>query len=184
MGNARINDLVRDVVHHGDQAMAMLELARSAQREFERSQLLLGDAMKQLRHGYGDEHGVAYAAEIATAQRDQFAHYWVAGELSLPSRPPPSRNPTQPTRRSWAREPFAYYEELDARNDPAVSESNLPGGDQGQGPSHSGDGHLLSGDGHLLSRSPTPSDESSPAAVEEEEDHVPPSPPAPHEKGF
>ncbi|KAJ7197823.1 hypothetical protein GGX14DRAFT_573969 [Mycena pura] len=93
LGNTRVNELIQEVIHHGDQAAAQLELARASYRQFERSQRTLGEAMAQLRYGYGNERGVAHAAEIAPARRNEFAEFWVAGELSLPPRPPPV--PTQ-----------------------------------------------------------------------------------------
>jgi hypothetical protein len=148
--------------------MALLGLARAAQREFERSQRQLGDALRQIGHGYGDGRGVAHAAEIAPAQHDAFVHYWAAGELCLPPRPPP-RPKTPPPRRAWAREPFSYYAGLDERHD--VAASRIPGGDPGQGPSRSNDERFPSA-------SPAPS-EDPPAESEEEEEVVPPSPPQP-----
>ncbi|KAJ7189778.1 hypothetical protein GGX14DRAFT_580391 [Mycena pura] len=135
LGNTRVNELIQEVIHHGDQAAAQLELARASYRQFERSQRTLGEAMAQLRYGYGNERGVAHAAEIAPAQRDEFAEFWVAGELSLPPRPPPAPAPAGLSRRSWAREPSSYFLELDERNVPAVPASTQPAGDSGQGPS-------------------------------------------------
>ncbi|KAJ7211664.1 hypothetical protein GGX14DRAFT_564880 [Mycena pura] len=125
--------LVRDV--RCDKAAAQLELARASYQQFERSQRILGEAMAQLRYGYGNERGVAYAAEIAPVQRDEFAEFWVAGELSLPPRPPPAPAPAGLSRRTWAREPSSYFLELDERNVPAVPASTQPAGDSGQGPS-------------------------------------------------
>ncbi|KAJ7202163.1 hypothetical protein GGX14DRAFT_571049 [Mycena pura] len=135
LGNTRINELIQEVTHHGDQAAAQLELARASYQQFERSQRTLGEAMAQLRYGYGNEHGVAYAAEIAPVQRDEFAEFWVAGELSLPPRPPPASVPDRLSRRSWAREPSSYFVELDERNAPATSTASQPAGDSGQGTS-------------------------------------------------
>ncbi|KAJ7209193.1 hypothetical protein GGX14DRAFT_566369 [Mycena pura] len=143
LGNTRINEWIQEVIHHGDLAAAQLELARSSYRQFERTQHTLGEAMAQLRYGYGNERGVAHAAEIAPAQRDEFTEFWVAGELSLPPRPPPA--PTIGlSRRSWAREPFAYFEGLDERNAPATPSPNHPTGDPGQGPSHPRREHFFS----------------------------------------
>ncbi|KAJ7187433.1 hypothetical protein GGX14DRAFT_581096 [Mycena pura] len=130
----RINELIQEVIHHGDLAAAQLELACSSYRQFERTQHTLGEAMVQLRYGYGNKRGVAHAAEIAPTQRDEFTEFWVAGELSLPPRPPPV--PTAGlSRRSWAREPFAYFEGLDERNAPATPASTQPADDSDQGPS-------------------------------------------------
>ncbi|KAJ7190471.1 hypothetical protein GGX14DRAFT_579845 [Mycena pura] len=135
LGNTRINELIQEVTHHGDQAAAQLELARASYQQFERSQRTLGEAMAQLRYGYGNERGVTYAAEIAPVQRDEFTEFWVAGELSLPPRPPPAPAPAGLSRRTWAREPSSYFLELDERNVPAVPASTQPAGDSGQGPS-------------------------------------------------
>ncbi|KAJ7197587.1 hypothetical protein GGX14DRAFT_574065 [Mycena pura] len=168
LGNASINELIRDVVRHGDQAMALLEQARSSHSEFERKQQLLGDAMRQLRHGYGNERGVAHAAEITPAQRDEFAEFWVAGELSLPLRPPPASRPSQVSRRSWARAPFVSFARLDAQDrQDAVPGSNAPGGDPGQGSSRVNIAHAPS-------RPPTPSNESSNGEAEVEDELMPP----------
>ncbi|KAJ7229936.1 hypothetical protein GGX14DRAFT_383897 [Mycena pura] len=136
LGNTRINELIQEVIHHGDQAAAQLELARASYRQFERSQRTLGEAMPQLRYGYGNERGVAHAAEIAPAQRDEFTEFWVAGELSLPPRPPPVPTPAGGlSRRTWAREPSSYFMELDERNAPTAPALTQPAGDSGQGPS-------------------------------------------------
>ncbi|KAJ7220467.1 hypothetical protein GGX14DRAFT_559253 [Mycena pura] len=171
LGNARINDLIRDVAYHGDQAIALLEQARSSHREFERTQQRLGDAMRQLRHGYGDETGVAHAAEIAPAQRDEFAKFWVAGELSLPLRPPLASRDPPPSRRSWARGPFSFFEEMDVQDVQVTAlGSNAPGGDPGQGSSRPAAAHAPS-------RHTTPSNGSSNSEAEVEDELMPaPSP--------
>ncbi|KAJ7191233.1 hypothetical protein GGX14DRAFT_579086 [Mycena pura] len=139
LGNDHINDIVYQMNHHGDNAMAALELARSSQREYVRYQRLLGDVMTQMTHAYGDASGVAHAAEISAEQIEEFAEYWTASRLSLPPRPPPASSTSRlrgapPSRRTWAREPFEYYAGLDERNDPEVPvpTSNAPGGDPGQ----------------------------------------------------
>jgi hypothetical protein len=147
--------------------MALLEQARSSHREFERKQQLLGDTMRQLRRGYGDESGVAHAAEIAPAQRDEFAKYWVAGELSLPLRPPPASREPPPSRRSWARVPSSFFEELDEQvGQDADPGSNAPGGDPGQDTSH------LAGI-RSSSQPLTPSNESSDGEAEVEDELMP-----------
>ena len=148
--------------------MALLEQARSSHREFEHKQRLLGDAMRQLRRGYGDEHGVAHAAEIAPTQRDEFAEFWVAGELSLPLRPPPTSRDPPLSRRSWARAPLSFLEELDEQvGQDAGPGSNAPGGDPGQGPSRP----VVA---PASSRPPTPSNESSNGEAEVEDELMPP----------
>ncbi|KAJ7190430.1 hypothetical protein GGX14DRAFT_579890 [Mycena pura] len=171
LGNDHINDIVYQMNHHGDNAMAALELARSSQREYVRYQRLLGDVMTQMTHAYGDASGVAHAAEISAEQIEEFAEYWTAGRLSLPPRPPPAPSSSRlrgapPSRRSWAREPFEYYAGLDERNDPEapVETSNAPGGDPGQGSSRR----------DARDRSNDEDDEQ-----EWEDDRGPPSPPAP-----
>ena len=125
--------------------MASLEMARAAHKEFERYQGLLSDAFHQLSHLYGDETGVAHAAEIAPDARAGFAQFIRDGKIMLPPRPP--KFPTRffaesvPPRQTWPREAFSYYEELDERNHPAYhpvadpEPSNAPGGDPGQGSS-------------------------------------------------
>ncbi|KAJ7189759.1 hypothetical protein GGX14DRAFT_580445 [Mycena pura] len=170
LGNACINDLIRDVAYHGDQAMALLEQACSSHHEFERKQQLLGDTMKQLRHGYGDEYGMAYVAEIAPAQRDKFAKYWVTGKLLLPTRPPLASRDLPLPRHSWACAPFSYFEELDAQDGQGASRSNAPGGDPVQGPSRP----FVA---HAPSRPTTPSNESSSGAAEVEDELMPPPSP-------
>ena len=123
--------------------MASLEMARAAHKEFERYRDLLGDAFHQLTHLYGDETGVARAAEIAPQARAGFAQFIRDGKLMLPPRPPqfPTRFFAErvPPRQTWPREAFPYYEELDERNHPASHPvpmpSNAPGGDPGQGSS-------------------------------------------------
>ncbi|KAJ7189896.1 hypothetical protein GGX14DRAFT_580324 [Mycena pura] len=140
--NDHINDIVYQMNHHGNNAMAALELARSSQREYVRYQRLLGDVMTQMTHAYGDASGVAHAAEISAEQIEEFTEYWTAGRLSLPPCPPPASSTSRlrgapPSRRTWARAPFEYYAGLDERNDPEVlvPTSNAPGGDPGQGSS-------------------------------------------------
>ncbi|KAJ7220155.1 hypothetical protein GGX14DRAFT_559963 [Mycena pura] len=172
LGNDHINNIVYQMNHHGDNAMAALELARSSQREYVRYQRLLGDVMTQMTHAYGDASGVAHAAEISAEQIEQFAEYWTAGRLSLPPRPPPASSTSRlrgapPSRRTWAREPFEYYAGLDARNDPEipVPTSNAPGGDPGQSSSRR----------DVRDRS---NDED--GEQEWEDDRGPPSPSAPH----
>ncbi|KAJ7206857.1 hypothetical protein GGX14DRAFT_567943 [Mycena pura] len=172
LGNDHINDIVYQMNHHGDNAMAALELARSSQREYVRYQRLLGDVMTQMTHAYGDASGVAHAAEISAEQIEQFAEYWTAGRLSLPPRPPPASSTSRlrgapPSRRTWAREPFEYYTGLDARNDPEVPvpTSSAPGGDPGQSSSRR----------DVRDRSNDEDDEQ-----EWEDDRGPSSPSAPH----
>src|ERR1700761_681658 len=144
--------------YHGDHAMAALELARSSQREYIRYQQLLGETMAQMSHVYG----VAHAAELSAEDIAPFAEYWTAGQLNLPPRLPPTslwrQRGVPPTRRTWAREPFEYYADLDERNDPevAVATSNTPGGDPGQSSSRR--------------------DDSENTEQEEEDDRGPPSP--------
>ncbi|KAJ7206873.1 hypothetical protein GGX14DRAFT_567963 [Mycena pura] len=172
LGNDHINDIVYQMNHHGDNAMAALELARSSQREYVRYQRLLGDVMTQMTHAYGDASGVAHAAEISAEQIEEFAEYWTASRLSLPPRPPPASSTSRlrgapPSRRTWAREPFEYYVGLDERNDPEVPvpTSNAPGGDPGQSSSRR----------DVRDRS---NDED--GEQEWEDDRGPPSPSAPH----
>lgn len=146
--------------------------------EFERRQQRLGEVMAQLGYGYGGATGVAYAAEIDPAFREQFAEYWTAGQLSLPPRPSrPLRVPPAPApRRSWDRQAFPYYMELDDRNDPESPGSEAPDNDPGPrsrrspGPS-SGNSRSGTRDGD---------GEESDSDVGREEKRGPPSPPSPY----
>ena len=128
-----INGIVRDLVHHSEFAISALQLARSAQREFERCQRELAEVMAQLEHGYGGAEGVAFAAEIAPEQREAFAKFWKEGEALLPAcDDPPAVRPNP--RANWARQSFDYY--VDLESVPFPQPANEPGGDPGQSSSH------------------------------------------------
>jgi|ERR1700761_1098280 len=173
-----VNNLIRDLEIFGDRAVEALELARNMHSEFERRQQRLGEVMAQLGYGYGGATGVAYAAEIDPALREQFAEYWTAGQLSLPPRPSqPLRAPSAPApRRTWDRQAFPYYVELDDRNDPESLDSEAPDNGPGQSP------RRPAGPSSGIPRSDTRDGdgEESDSDVGREEKRGPPTPPSPY----
>ncbi|KAJ7201922.1 hypothetical protein GGX14DRAFT_399880 [Mycena pura] len=183
VGNESVNNLLRDLEVFGDRTMDALELARSMYRKFELRQQRLGDVMTQLGYGYGGATGVAHAAEIDPALHEQFAEYWTAGQLSLPPRPSrPLRTPPGPVpRRTWDRQAFPYYTELDDRNDPELPGPEAPNSNSRQGPRRS-PGPSAGGTRELRRDDDDDGsdDEESDSDIGREEKRGPPTPPSPY----
>ncbi|KAJ7199587.1 hypothetical protein GGX14DRAFT_401189 [Mycena pura] len=135
LSNERLNEQIGHVNFVGDQMMLVLSLARTIYSSFMASRAALVNTLRELLVHYGDASGVAHAAEVAPAQREEFCELLRFATEALGSLPtlPENFQPIPLPRSSWDREAFPPYRTLDEELDRALQ--SRPGGDSGQGSS-------------------------------------------------
>ncbi|KAJ7199705.1 hypothetical protein GGX14DRAFT_401305 [Mycena pura] len=135
LSNERLNELIGRVNFVGDQMMLALSLARTIHSSYLATRAALVKTLEDLLVHYGDASGVAHAAEVAPAQREEFCELLRFATQIMGSLPtlPENYQPISLPRSSWDREAFAPYRALDEELEQALR--SRPGGDSGQGSS-------------------------------------------------
>lgn len=116
--------------------MQAFRLARNLYRSYELARNDIVGTLTALREHYGDESGVAHAAEVAPEQRAEFLELLrrcYEATCVFPAAPEPYIRPAPAPRSSWGREAFAPYSAVDEELDRALQ--SRPSGDAGQGSS-------------------------------------------------
>lgn len=110
-------------------------VARSIYQSFMSTRTALVKTIEDLLVHYGDASGVAHAAEVAPAQREEFCELLRFATGALDSLPglPEDYQPIPAPRTSWGREAFEPYRAIDEELEQALQ--SRPGGDSGQGSS-------------------------------------------------
>ena len=111
-------------------------LARSLHRSLSSVGNEIGHLLTDLSTHYGDELGLAHAAEVAEDQRDDFIEFiQSAKEIfgSIPAPPADDLRPAPAPRTEWSRAAYPPYLSIDEELDRALEAR--PGGDPGQGSS-------------------------------------------------
>jgi hypothetical protein len=147
--------------------MRLLESARSLYGVFSRLGEDIVATLGDLEAHYGDDSGLAHAAEVAQDKRAEFSELVALVKELLPSRSSTLPAASRTSARSrWARESFAPYQTVEDDLDRVLA--SRPSGDAGQGTSSG----VVRDDSAASMPAPPPTDEPDPA-IEERSPDVP-----------